>query len=540
MASVNPISKKALDIWEHASLLYHGFEWESAAENFSYLSGTLTLDIERTLCLLNAAIIYARLGEFTTARSILDTAEPTGELLPLTMFIIGHVEFELENYDKSKECLQIALKSLNGTSQRYSHLGLQFILKASHIKQNLQILDSRNDFYGIAGAMAALPADNVFEPPERARNELQCSTVISSNDSATSDQPPTLTDGSASPSNPSTPTDEYPGTTVHKYDWWHPHEHTTRPRIKEPIDGPDHPSKMVCLSTCDLETPLCKNHCIDKTTATLAKNADDGNFANNPKRLTELMHRLSKRSMVRTIPINQVSQTSRRGAMEPREARVQSDSVRHLAAFIKEMPAQNAISPGSAETHHESLKDLADFFRDSGPNGHDEVQAGSLYFKDIDNDSAGVASHDLLTDEALIRRAQSQGKRPSPPARHPRRTHVGGPFAKGASLGSRAPAPLGTISRDDTNSRFEATHMDTDQLHDLFARVNDVQRRRDLPPPNFSRPSFASCRSVSAYSSRPGTSSSRHSLDQRRVPRRTTSLGKTVSQVPSTGSVLGS
>ncbi|KAI7056797.1 hypothetical protein KC352_g44303, partial [Hortaea werneckii] len=108
------LSSAHIDLWEHAALLYHHFEWQTAIETFQHLFHTIPVSAPeaRTRCLLNVGIIQARLGDYALAAQTLEDAARTDGEFVLTPFLLGIVEWELGNLIKAEACLEISLVAL--------------------------------------------------------------------------------------------------------------------------------------------------------------------------------------------------------------------------------------------------------------------------------------------------------------------------------------------------------------------------------------------------------------------------------------------
>lgn len=435
----NNLTSEQLDLWEHATVLYHGFDWHSSAETFLFLSRTINRNLESTLCLLNAAMVFARLGEYATAAQILDEAEPDERTLAFTMFLMGHVEFEIGNFDKAQDCLKVALHSLNGSSQRLYDLGLEYVLRASHIQQNLRIFESKRDLVGMLGSLGALPADGVFEAPPRRSGVAApqpISATVNSRNSIDSDELPPLTDDSSS-SELGSPIESV---TSSKYDSdgmrWHdlpddPEVHTTAPTMMS--------SKAKGKQPVTILEPSAAN----RDTAHLS-----ARFSN-------------------VLP---AFRKARRPTWEPREARVQGDSVGGLADFIRDLPSQKpGLKPKEAKVQEETTASLADFLRTSGP-GQANAQATrdddsdrSVYSND--SEAASICSDDLrkMVEEHNAS-VTHRGVEPAP-SRHPYRSGFGSMLLKENQRPSKA--------HRRANEPLEATPLTSDALHDLLGDGSD-------------------------------------------------------------------
>jgi hypothetical protein len=150
--------------WEDAIDLYHGFEWQESASSFFQLSRTVNDEECKTQCLLNAAIIYARMKKHRKAANVLEEISTTGDALALTLFLMGHVKYAMGASKDAEQCFRIALDQLEGKSAIFSDL--DFVLKPSHINLDLDaIRDSDSNL--VKSARLSLPADGVLKPVSR-------------------------------------------------------------------------------------------------------------------------------------------------------------------------------------------------------------------------------------------------------------------------------------------------------------------------------------------------------------------------------------
>lgn len=382
-------------------------------------------------------MVFARLGEYATAAQILDEAEPDERTLAFTMFLMGHVEFEIGNFEKAQDSLKVALHGLNGSSQRLYDLGLEYVLRASHIQQSLRIFESKHDLVGMLGSLGALPADGVFEaPPRRAGSAVPQSkpATVNSRNSIDSDDLPPLTDDSSS-SELGSPTESI---TSSKYDSdgmrWH--------------ELPEDPEAQATVSTRMSSKAKGKQPVI-----ILEPPAVNNDNAHISARLSKVLPVLRK---------------ARRPTWEPREARVQGDSVGGLADFIRTLPSQNqGPKPKEAKVQDGNTASLADFLRTSGPgesnaeftrNDNDDDDR-SVYSNDSEANS--IRSHDLrkMLEE---RNASVHDRSVDPaPSRYPYRSGFGTMLLQENQRSRRA------------NEPFEATPLTSDALHDLFGDSSD-------------------------------------------------------------------
>ncbi|RMX89169.1 hypothetical protein D0869_01084 [Hortaea werneckii] len=177
------LSSEHIDLWEHAALLYHHFEWQSAIETFQHLALSIPIEAKepRTLCLLNAAIIQARLGDYAHAAATLEGAARTDGSFILTPFLLGIMEWELGNLIKAEACLEISLLALRRHKGEgdvdFSPYGLDFRLRGEVVREVLRRLRGVNLFseeaQSINVGFAGFSADFIFEAPVREGGNLE-------------------------------------------------------------------------------------------------------------------------------------------------------------------------------------------------------------------------------------------------------------------------------------------------------------------------------------------------------------------------------
>ncbi|KAI7205972.1 hypothetical protein KC365_g17484, partial [Hortaea werneckii] len=172
------LSSEHIDLWEHAALLYHHFEWHSAIDTFQHLALTIPAEAKeaRTLCLLNVAIIQARLGDYALAAATLEVAAHTDGSFILTPYLLGIMEWELGNLIKAEACLEISLLALRRHAGEgnvdFSRHGLDFRLQGEVVREGLRRLRGVNLFSEeeVQGRIVGFPgfsADCIFEAPVR-------------------------------------------------------------------------------------------------------------------------------------------------------------------------------------------------------------------------------------------------------------------------------------------------------------------------------------------------------------------------------------
>nr|POE88250.1 hypothetical protein CFP56_11479 [Quercus suber] len=164
------VSEKYIDLWEHASTLYHGYEWQDAAHHFHCLAKLLEPSRESTLCLLNVSLIQARMGEFLEASSRLHTAAISHPDMPFTVYLLGLIEWEIGSIDKAEARFQQCLDMLGGHHVSYHPLNMRFVLEPHSIIHNLRVIrfvKSQSPRPQVPTNMSALSAELLFEAPLR-------------------------------------------------------------------------------------------------------------------------------------------------------------------------------------------------------------------------------------------------------------------------------------------------------------------------------------------------------------------------------------
>lgn len=415
------VSRQQAHSWEHASLLYHSYEWYAAADIFLSLARSITKPLESNLCLLNAALIHARLDDFEAAARLLEEAEPQKETSAITMFVLGHVEFEQGNFEKAEDCLRVALSQL-GDIQPLEEFGMDFVLRKSHVNHNLRVLATKNSVFGVMGTMGALPVDYIFEPPKSCTNFLDedpDTVEMRKLLAEVEDGVPPLTDMSVS-SGSNSPVESYKDG----------EEENMWARVAPEVDN----EYSVCIRDSGFPSeeataeflakpkipPFSRRTSIHRYY--LPEDNDDDDLA---------------QGLVRRPSAAQPGPLRRRTNLVPRDARVADNTVGDLSHFIRGLPAQNAKEPRNAEAKSDSVWDMARFFQD-GPEPHARSD-------DIPDDSSSVYSQDLeaipetveprrdeLTSDDLLSMAESFNKSPTP-TRHPYRSGLGEMLARSRS-----------------------------------------------------------------------------------------------------------
>ncbi|CZT17005.1 uncharacterized protein RCC_02837 [Ramularia collo-cygni] len=383
------VSDDHIDLWEHGCLLFSAFELEASAELFIQLSELITVELYSSICLLNAAFIHARLGSLSIASQCLAKVEHFEELLPLTLSLIGHIEYELGSFEKSEDCFKIALAALEATDSfaRHNHLGLDFVLWAEQIQQNLDVLHTSAG----QGMVATIPGDRLFEAPlredtsssARSRNSGQWSKHSAATSKA-------LSSGSITSIN-----------TVAPLEPRRPAHHGESEEIREPRGPLD--SDLGAVTTSQLTAapafkPLASppSSRRDKIILNFTKLRAVGKKMLGPQRSKNegAAETGLADSLFTQIPAKRVQR------MEARDARPGAGTTTDLSAFIKNLPNQHRKVARDAWVRPGSTGDLAQFFRTTGPeNIHKAMNLISRGSIDPDSLSESQASKSTVLQD---------------------------------------------------------------------------------------------------------------------------------------------
>lgn len=169
------ISNYHIDLWEHASKLYRLCHWQQAADIFEFLGKDIGSAKERTLCLVNKALVEARLGDYDKAVLTVADAAELGEDLPITALLAGLINCELSQLALAEAWFEACLTGLNEGDLDYSGDGLSFVLERVAVVHNLESTDQARSAQELGFDDAApddlcyLPAELLFEAPPRSR-----------------------------------------------------------------------------------------------------------------------------------------------------------------------------------------------------------------------------------------------------------------------------------------------------------------------------------------------------------------------------------
>lgn len=165
------ISNYHVDLWEHASKLYHLNHWQQAADIFEFLAKDMANSSERTKCLVNKALAEARLGDYERAALTIADAAEVGEDLPITAFVAGLVNCELSQLALAEAWFEACLTGLENKDLDCGSERLQFVLKRAEVQHNLESIGQARLALELGFEDAApddlyyLPAETLFEAP---------------------------------------------------------------------------------------------------------------------------------------------------------------------------------------------------------------------------------------------------------------------------------------------------------------------------------------------------------------------------------------
>ncbi|KAK4617302.1 hypothetical protein CLAFUW4_09923 [Fulvia fulva] len=344
------ISNEQIDVWDRALELYrysiHDEQWQVAAEDFTMLAEDIESNMESTLCLLNAAIIFSRLGVFAAVSRVIDQAQPSGLLVSLTMFILAYVELQRENFAKAEDCFKVVLEGLDKSSQDYKCLGLDFTLNVADVRYNLFILrTTKQNRYEVLETLGQLPIEGIFSAP--ARSEIVASgttkdrsPTIGSEVSNVDDSEatPSLSNGSSRPSSTASPAGKG------YFDDWQGDAWVSSSRSLSNVE----------LASSEAEQRRWSGSFDEKEPSMSLSIVSTGY---NPYSLSEghpdspSLKRKSTEEHLAAIP-------TRNFNFEPREARVGSMTTQYLADFVRDLPSSETPEPPSRNPQRTGLEPM--------------------------------------------------------------------------------------------------------------------------------------------------------------------------------------
>lgn len=174
-------SSGTVDLWEHACLLYHSYEWQSAADAFLQLE-QYTSDLEdKCIFALNKGLIEARLGDLDSAITTFTKAVDYDQGNPVAYFLLGLTHAHTQHYTKAKTQFEHCLKSLDTNERGYQTYMNSFSIDALMVQENIDHMRSRliataaghSRTSHLRTRLHIIPAEVLFEPPSRSNSSSQ-------------------------------------------------------------------------------------------------------------------------------------------------------------------------------------------------------------------------------------------------------------------------------------------------------------------------------------------------------------------------------
>ncbi|KAI9703733.1 MAG: hypothetical protein M1836_007503 [Candelina mexicana] len=165
---------EALDLWSHAVLLFHSYEWEQAVTAHRRLIKRCENIIPLARLWFNVGVIRSHLGEYFLASEAFIKAVKVRKDLAIGWFCLGMAVFQLGDFRKAKRPFQRCL-SLFGeatTSIDYRRMGLDFVLEKTRVEWNARQTFFEKNHKQMKAPMPLdthlslnrLPAGKVFQP----------------------------------------------------------------------------------------------------------------------------------------------------------------------------------------------------------------------------------------------------------------------------------------------------------------------------------------------------------------------------------------
>ncbi|KAK6417599.1 hypothetical protein LTR95_017312 [Oleoguttula sp. CCFEE 5521] len=195
-----------LDLWEHACLLYHSYEWQEAADAFSTLAQMASDDKASMRYHVNTGLVLARLGDLPDARVAFLLASKKDNRCPLTHFLLGLIAVEMEDLLPALASFELcALRMGDEGVIDYRSERLKFRLHEQLVADNISklrtIVDGQAAFPGVKllpPSLDGISADLLFEAPAREGFERR-SSIGSSLFSTTQKTPTRASSSTAQP-----------------------------------------------------------------------------------------------------------------------------------------------------------------------------------------------------------------------------------------------------------------------------------------------------------------------------------------------------
>ncbi|GAB7335824.1 hypothetical protein MBLNU13_g08099t1 [Cladosporium sp. NU13] len=174
-------SSGTVDLWEHACLLYHGYEWQSAADAFLQLEQHVSDLPEKCVFAINKGLIEARLGDLDSATVSFTKAIEYDEGNPIAHFLLGLANTVPRNYTRALTQFEHCLNALNANEHDYRKYMGSFNLNALMVQENIDHMRSKliataaghGRTSHLRTRLHIVPAEVLFEPPSRSTGTAQ-------------------------------------------------------------------------------------------------------------------------------------------------------------------------------------------------------------------------------------------------------------------------------------------------------------------------------------------------------------------------------
>jgi tetratricopeptide (TPR) repeat protein len=174
-------SSGTVGLWEHACLLYHSYEWQSAADAFLQLEQHTSDLGDKCIFALNKGLIEARLGDLDTAMISFAMALEYDEGNPIAHFLLGLAHAYTRNYAKAKTQFEHCLEGLKANGHDYQTHAGSFNLDTLMVQENIDHMRSRliataaghGRTSHLRTCLHIIPAEVLFEPPSRSTHTSQ-------------------------------------------------------------------------------------------------------------------------------------------------------------------------------------------------------------------------------------------------------------------------------------------------------------------------------------------------------------------------------
>lgn len=192
---------ETIDLWSHATLLYHNLEWEQALGTHRRILRQCGTYLRKGFLWFNIGAIRAILGEYYLAAEAFAKAIKYEPDFAVGWYCLGISLFELDVFRSAKKAFDKCLRSF-AVEERidYHEQGLDFVLEKTRVEWNCrQALLEKN--YRKTGkplsldrhsGLNTMPAGILFEPPSfESDNELGTDDVVVLTQEPSSERGPT-------------------------------------------------------------------------------------------------------------------------------------------------------------------------------------------------------------------------------------------------------------------------------------------------------------------------------------------------------------